>query len=293
LDALQKSIVQLDFDSHAVRILKFVPADAGKAIPILSLNGPTKYCCISVHCAIGNEAPEEFLVMLDRSESLYVRSDLFRRLVEDKTISRFHEESRLYPGAYETDDVGIIRGTFSVGDFQTNGERVLLDRENMIGLQYLSRYLVTFDFAAGIMYLKPGKQFHRIDGIDVSGLELGWKQGKLEILAVRRMSAAYNAGLEVGDVITQVGDVRADRSQTAAIKKLLQGEDQTIKVKRLRGTTESVVEMTLTAWQMLFPYEQTLVPDLKPPRIPDFPRFPPPLKLPRAYSPMPPTTRRT
>ncbi len=80
------------------------------------------------------------------------------------------------------------------------------DNYSSLGLGFLSRHLVTFDFPHRRLYLKQvdnpnhGKRFH------ISGLILKKKSDRIVVCAVIPGSPAEKAGMQVGDAILQIGD---------------------------------------------------------------------------------------
>ncbi|HUY32939.1 MAG TPA: SUMF1/EgtB/PvdO family nonheme iron enzyme [Pirellulales bacterium] len=77
--------------------------------------------------------------------------------------------------------------------------------QNLLGLAYLSRYLVTFDFPNSVLYLRPGKVYSSPPLFyDLSGLELE-RQGAATIVAqANRNGPGDAAGLREGDSILAI-----------------------------------------------------------------------------------------
>jgi predicted aspartyl protease len=70
-----------------------------------------------------------------------------------------------------------------------------------LGLAFLRRHIVTFDFPNGLLYLRPGKRFETVEEHDMSGLHLLRKENKTFVHSVDRESPAALSGMERGDVI--------------------------------------------------------------------------------------------
>ena len=115
-----------------------------------------------------------------------------------------------------------------------------------IGLGFLSRYIVTFDFPSMKMYLQKGRAFDRRDEHDMSGLDLARVQGRTFISMVDNESPAAAAGIKPEDVILKVSDQSASAMDIYDIRDLLKsGDGKEIKMAIKRGDEEKVVSFKL------------------------------------------------
>jgi hypothetical protein len=85
-------------------------------------------------------------------------------------------------------------------------------RNGSIGGEVLSRFTVIFNFPKELVYLKKNHDFKKAFHYNLSGLNLKAKGSRLnvyEVTAVREKSAAYNAGIQIGDIIVTVNGIPA------------------------------------------------------------------------------------
>jgi hypothetical protein len=85
-------------------------------------------------------------------------------------------------------------------------------RNGSIGGEVLSRFTVIFNFPKELVYLKKNHAFKKAFHYNLSGLNLKAKGSRLnvyEVTAVREKSAAYNAGIQIGDIIVTVNGIPA------------------------------------------------------------------------------------
>ena len=78
-----------------------------------------------------------------------------------------------------------------------------------VGGAVLSRFLVTFDYAASAVWLAPNTRLGAPFHVDRSGVRIHANNDGFEVVAVMAGSPADNAGLRVGDVLVTVDGVPA------------------------------------------------------------------------------------
>jgi hypothetical protein len=113
----------------------------------------------------------------------------------------------------------------SVGPFEYEGLIFEECSPNLLGLSFLSRHTVTFDFFNGIMYLEQGREFRKNDERDMSGLRLVRYSNKTLVYAVEPDGPAYKAGIRAGDVITRVANRNALSYQLWELRALLKSKE--------------------------------------------------------------------
>lgn len=118
--------------------------------------------------------------------------------------------------------------------------------ENILGLGYLSRYIVTFDFPSRAMYLRPGKRFADADRVPLSGLALRPHSGAMRVEYVSPDRPAAAAGIAAGDLVTEI-DGKETRSLTMlATQRLLAVPGRHVLLVA-RGAAEERVVLNLGA----------------------------------------------
>ncbi len=183
LDILAEQIVEINFDEGTIRFLSSVPKNPGDRFEITSLRKRPRACAVTIKARCCDEPVEDFYVELENPDAISIRAPVYRQLFEKRQIRNLRTESAI--GAGRPVLVGSA-SSFELGRFQTKNVRVAVSGDNVIGLEYLSRYLVTFDFPQGVMYLRPGKQFERADKYDMSGLYAKVRKKALRICHLLR-----------------------------------------------------------------------------------------------------------
>ncbi len=165
MDFLARHIIQINFDTGVVSFLDCLPADPGQALPITpDRAGP----CVPAYLP-GRTTPEKFLVDTG--------SVFFGNLKPELLTTLASERKARIVGA--TNTVGLV-GTeikhkwqiesLTVAGFSCRDVVMAQTEDNLLGLGFLSSYLVTFDFPKGMMYLKKSSLPRTNHDLDMSGL---------------------------------------------------------------------------------------------------------------------------
>jgi hypothetical protein len=133
----------------------------------------------------------------------------------------------------------------SLGEFTPPGVLAVEGKDNLLGLRFWSRFVVTFDFPHDKVYLKRGKNFERPDTHDVWGMRLCRKDGKVMVDSVDKGSAAEGAGLKPGDVLVRVGDAKAEGMSLFQRRKCFCTEDTRLRLTVRRGDKEMAIVLAL------------------------------------------------
>lgn len=95
-----------------------------------------------------------------------------------------------------------------------------------LGLSFLSRHTVTFDFPNSRIYLKKGEGFTKYDETDMSGLHLLRISDKTVVYSVDEDSPAQKAGIMANDIILRVGDKDVNTYDILELRRLLMSGDK-------------------------------------------------------------------
>lgn len=117
-------------------------------------------------------------------------------------------------------------------------------KNNYLGLAYLSRYVVTFDFPRQLVYLKPSSRFNEPSYHHLSGAHLLRTEGKTSVQSVDRYSAAYDADLRPRDTITDVESRPASSLTMWQIRNILSRPGRhTLRVRRGERELDVVLDL--------------------------------------------------
>ena len=135
----------------------------------------------------------------------------------------------------------------SVADFEHDDLLVNEGEDNVIGLDYLSRYRVTLDFPHWRMYLTKGPLYDRNSDPGRSGLTLRCDNGRIMVDAVEPNSAACEADLKVGDELIRINGDDPRTMSLFEIRRLLGSPDGCeipVEVSRPHETICTVLAIT-------------------------------------------------
>ena len=118
-------------------------------------------------------------------------------------------------------------------------------QHNVLGLNYWSRYVVTFDFPGQAIYLKKGARFDQPDTHDLSGLSVVRAGGRTTVAAVDDGTPAAGAGFRPGDVILKVNGANAGDMTLTAVRRLLAVRGAKVTLVLGRGGKEQETAVAL------------------------------------------------
>ena len=118
-------------------------------------------------------------------------------------------------------------------------------QRNVLGLNYLSRYVATFDFPSGAIYLKKGDRIDQPDTHDLSGLSVVRAGGRTVVVAVDDGTPAARAGIHPGDVIRKVNGAEAGDVTLTAVRRLLAARGAKVTLALGRGGKEQETVVAL------------------------------------------------
>jgi membrane-associated protease RseP (regulator of RpoE activity) len=114
-------------------------------------------------------------------------------------------------------------------------------QRNILGVTYWLRYVTTFDFPAGAVYLKPASGFDRPDTQDISGLTLVRVAHRTIVEAVEEGSPAARAGIRAQDVVLKVNGETAEGLSLTSLRRLLTVKGAQVVLVLSRGREEREV----------------------------------------------------
>jgi hypothetical protein len=233
MDFLANHVVRFDFDRGECVFLKRSSAAAGEKVVLRFARSKIPYIVAN----LAQPSPERFFI--DTGASAWTDDGDLTKLVaknlldagKARDIGRItlHDLSgastlrRLQCDAIVIGDITVPNPIFATGD-----------RANRLGMPFLARFVVTFDFPQGHMYLQGRKSFRPLGKFNGSGLWIVRREGKTVVDSVRGGSAAESAGLRAGDEILRLGEYDALQARLYRLYALLSQEATTIDVIALR-----------------------------------------------------------
>jgi hypothetical protein len=207
MDFLSRHIVQIDFDKGEFLILRALPPNVGSPFALTYDQEGLPQIAAQV------EGLEEVSLYLDTTVtgcgSGRLSSELFAQLASRNKIDIVGSGLHATPSGPRKHRIGQAR-KLAVGDLAVVNPVFDESSFNNLGLNFLSRFVVTFDFPNSKIYLKKGKRYEDADDWNLSGLHVLQKMGKTVVDLVEKDSPAAVAGVKGGDRILKVGDKKTD-----------------------------------------------------------------------------------
>jgi predicted aspartyl protease len=230
MDALQSFVLSLDFDEGSIELSKHVRepnASRGVALPLSFERGTPQ---LSARCG---SISRQFLVDTAASGSC----------LEGEVFDALAKAGELTPGPAYVSLTAVGRTSGRVGLLQELELGPFMRRDclceesgmNLLGLTYLSRYKLTFDFPNGVAYLKRGRNFEKPELRGTSGLSLKKSDGEFVVISVKPGGPAASAGLERGDRVVAINGEEArniDLFRARQLLTTLPGENVRIELMR-------------------------------------------------------------
>jgi hypothetical protein len=218
MDALHPFVLRIDFDAGTIAFLRTVPREAGERLTVdLSTGRPI------VDAMLGSVT---LSFVLDTGSDSYGTGRVSKRefddLVAQGALAVIGEIPVGTDFAVALRRAAVASAPFSVGHFQHTGlvfcdfEPKYARQKNTLGIGFLRRFVLTFDFPHSSIYLSPSDQFTRVDASrDPGGVRLA-RQGA-RVVATHLLTAPVisapvpEAGVHVGDTLETVNGVAVSR----------------------------------------------------------------------------------
>jgi hypothetical protein len=242
LGLLQEYAIEFDYTIPAVRLVPataFRAAATAVAVPITIDRTATPSAKARLRFENGDVIDATFMV--DTGASYYDVVLLKPFLDANRVIERI---GPTVPRFSDTPGMALsaARATaFTLGSFEIRGPVTALVStasggtftvDGLVGTGFLRRFKATFDYAHQRLWLEPNGRLQEPQPFDASGLEVrptedhGWT-----IVAVAPNSTAAEAGLEIGDTLTQIDGRAATELTLGDIQALLSRPETTCVVR--------------------------------------------------------------
>ncbi|HJR12859.1 MAG TPA: aspartyl protease family protein [Rhodanobacteraceae bacterium] len=229
----KRFVMRIDYGKHEITLIEpdhFDPKDAGTPIPFV-FNGdlpevegtfdgiPGKF-----DIDTGSRASLTLTGPFAKQHGLRVANPQGVVAVDGWGVGG---SSRSYVMRGKALTIGSVKipGIVTALSLQEKGSFASPSYQGNIGGGILKRFMVTFDYARHVMYLKPlPKPVADLDTYDRAGMWINAAKGGMEVMDVTANGPAEQAGIETGDVITQVNGKPAASIPVYELRRMLRDE---------------------------------------------------------------------
>jgi hypothetical protein len=148
----------------------------------------------------------------------------------------------------------IDLGPFSLKDppitFAQDVEGLMASKDyaGLIGAEFLERFTVVFDSPGKRILLTPNKSYADAAEYDQSGLRIhadGPEHNRFVVTRIVAQSPAAEAGIEAGDIVESLNDLRAQNLTLTEIRSMLRRPEAHYSIGILRGSTQLRIAIRL------------------------------------------------
>ncbi len=243
MDFLGKQVLCIDPDRGVLAFLRAPGTDVGHPFPI-TWEGPYP----EVEVTIGGwDKPVRFRIDTGCNGTGGLREELFEALVQQNRIRRVRNGLTTTLSGTAGGPAGRME-SLTLGPFRHTDLPFGKSGWNLLGWNYLSRFVVTLDFPGNRIYLRKGAGYDRRDPGDRSGLALLRDGKRTVVLAVFEGSPAAAAGIKPRDEILTVEGEKAETMKLFAFRRLLCSQGKTVRLQINRDGKEWEASVALRDW---------------------------------------------
>jgi hypothetical protein len=250
---LSSFVVELDHESPAVRLHDpetFRYTGGGRAFPFtIEANNP--YTIATLTLRDGKEVPARLVIdtgaagsIAYLSRSFAVEHHLAERAVASAADSLGRRACRLE--RFALGPLGVTRPV--VHQFLEPGFGGKTEPDGMIGVEFLRRFRVYFDYPRGRMILEPNSRYAEPSRFDASGLRVHRIAGLADAVRIYQVlpeTPAADAGLQETDLIVAVDDTPVQRMSPGMVQEALTREGRECRLLIQRGYEVFGVQLRL------------------------------------------------
>ena len=234
-------VLRLSSDDEQLELLTSLPTNRGTEIPVTW----KKSGMLELGLLCSGTHQEKCLVDTGSMSALTLRRQLFDFLQATGSITKLREILLVTASGTVRIQVGIL-DRIRLGDWEHTD--VVVNRGttfSYVGLKYLNRYTVTFDFPGRRLFLKPGKYFAEKSRRTCLGVGIYWRDEKVRLKYVLPDSPAAQVGLKADDIIESVNGKPVDGSSLFKLRRLFENDGETVSLSLRRGDHLETVKIKL------------------------------------------------
>jgi hypothetical protein len=239
---LRDKIVQINFDAGCLSFLKTSDGIHGETI---SLTGDGREPTIRVDLPDIRSVP----FLIDTGNKTFcngaLRPSTLNQLLRARHATAVDTIVTRNVDAERSERV-VVLDSLSVGGFRHEAQAFGEDSRNILGLGYLSRYIVTLDFPGRRMILARGKQYDRIFPRNVIGILVAPREGELIVTYAPDGCTGYSCGVRKGDTILEVNGETMSGKSAYDVMRILREQPEGTVLRISRKAANELLSIRLT-----------------------------------------------
>jgi len=237
---LHQFIVQFDFEAGKLIFLREVPKNAGRRIVFAWKNATPR-----IRGQVQGAKAEYFAIDTGCVGPGCVGSELFESLVKQGAATA--TGNSLILGVFGKAKVrdGYIEG-ISLANVTLSKVPITALQDghsNVLGLQFWTRFTLTFDFPHQVVFLKPNRNFGQPFLDDIDGMTFIRKDGLTVVQSLESSGPAAKAGIQKGDRLLEIDELDATTTRLFTLRQKLRVTGATVHVKLKRG--DEIIDVDL------------------------------------------------
>ena len=254
-DLLRDRVVQVDFDAGKLCIRAggpmIEPPSGAWCHPMLAQ--PYGYPTIILNAA--GERKSFYVIDTSFTGAVTLRWFRMRQLIRKGTLTGLRQDNFVtFAGTPQVQRIGRLEGLGLEGHAPVINMKVMESSYDSVGLIYLSRFRLMFDFKNQELFMVQGARFEEPDADDWSDMILVSRNGRVTVKMTVMKGAAQLAGIRAGDTVIAVNG-----EQTEAL---------TLFEIRQRLTKRAPVSITLRRGEVTLPVQMEPPPAVAIPAAP-------------------------
>jgi hypothetical protein len=243
MDFLAKHVVRIDPDLGEVVFLKSAGVEPRRRLP-MTIENNLPYAQVKIS---GMDEPRPFLIDTGCSPgggTGLMRVETFDALTKQGMIKPIGNAEAQSLSGMTLRRRGMVK-EISLADHHHANLIFSASLRNILGMNYWARYVTTFDFPGGAIYLKRGSSYDQPDMHDMSGLTLVRAEGRTLVISVEEGSPSALAGISPQDAILKANGKAAEGLPLQALRLLLAEKGAKVALLLSRGGDKRNVSLAL------------------------------------------------
>lgn len=239
---LKDRVVEINFDENRVAFLLSADNVEGERV---SLDMIPRANLPLVEVDVEGMGSRRFMIDTGAADWIQLSGEDFDSLVASGALEVLGTSRYLDLSGKSETRYGVVK-SFTLGVFHHSDlrvERLAASRPNTLGIEYLKRYNLVFDFPKRALYLSKSKAFDRTDLFNRSGLHILRKDGRVMIEVVDEKSPAARAGIQPNDTLLKLDGIEASSASMHSLRLRLRSNDRNMMLTVQRG--EKLLEVPL------------------------------------------------